>query len=155
MGIRLWGYLGAAPLFLLLMRDRGKQDWLDDDVQIRLEAEVRRLQENTGGRFTTNSLSPQRMHVLSNTEGRISLQHFYLSHFHSFCIVCLVGLLLATRPYYPCHTPGKEDTTGVLGPHWVIFHMGLSFRVSVTRLLTFTPLVGSACVSLSSGCCAS
>ena len=99
-------------------------------MQIRLEAEVRRLQENTGGRVTTNSLSAQRTQVLSNTEGRVSLQCFCLSHFHSFYIVCLVGLLLAAHPYQ--HAPGKADATEVLGPHWGIFHMGMSFRASVT-----------------------
>lgn len=116
--------------FLLSKRGRGKQDWWDDDVQIRLEAEVRRLQENTGGRVATNSLSAQRKRVLSNTEGRVSLQPFYLSGFHSFYIVCLVGLLLAAHPYQ--HTPGRADAAGVLGPHWGIFHMGLSFGASMT-----------------------
>lgn len=77
-----------------------------------------------------NSLSAQRARVLSNTEGRVSLQHFYLSHFHSFYFVGLTGLLLAAHPYQ--HVPGKADATGVLSPHWGIFHMGLSFRESMT-----------------------
>lgn len=51
--------LESSTTFLLLKRSGGKRDWWDDDVQIRLEAEVRRLQENPAGRVTTNSPSAQ------------------------------------------------------------------------------------------------
>lgn len=68
--------------------------------EVRLQTEVRRLQKNTEGRVTSNSLSAQRAPVLSNTEGRVSLC-FYLSHFHSFYIVslgCSLQHLLISMP---------------------------------------------------------
>lgn len=119
--------LESSTIFLLLKRGRGKQEWWEGDVQIRLQTEVRRLQKNTEGRVTPNSLSAQRTQVLSNTESRVSLC-FYLSHFHSFYIVYL-GCSLST-PLSACLREGRCHR--VVRSSLVHLHMGLSFRKSMS-----------------------
>lgn len=115
----------SSTIFLLLKRGRGKKEWWEDDVQIKLQTEVRRLQKNTEGRVPPSSLPAQRTPVLSNTED----QSLFLFKPLSQLLHCLVGVPLQ---HSLISTPqGRQMPQGVRSS---LVHppMGVIFRGSTS-----------------------